>query len=127
MPTTAKYETRTCRQVLSCTCNVRRYDDETSFLANKRWNRKLKCPICGCVRAVIIQSTGLSTSVDLKLMTAGVPTRPPLVFPCTSTSGGDRVGWGKEPSKGKSHAGKNPFGKYRLCAMKDLVHYLRYI
>ena len=22
---------------------------------------------------------------------------------------------------------KNPFGKYRLCAMNDLVHYLRYI
>ena len=34
-----------------------------------------------------------------------------------------RVGRGK----GKSYAGKNPFGKYCTCAEDDLVHYLRYI
>ena len=28
--------------------------------------------------------------------------------------------------KGKSYAGKNPFGKNRLCAMNDLVHYVRF-
>ena len=29
--------------------------------------------------------------------------------------------------EGKSHMGKNPFGKYRPCAINDLVHYLTYI
>ena len=27
----------------------------------------------------------------------------------------------------KSYAGENPFGKYHICDMHDLVHYLRYI
>ena len=27
----------------------------------------------------------------------------------------------------KSYAGKNHFGKYRPSAMKDLIHFLRYI
>ena len=31
------------------------------------------------------------------------------------------------PLKAKSYAGKNHFGKYYLCAMNDLVHYLRYV
>ena len=27
---------------------------------------------------------------------------------------------------GQSVVGKNPFGKYHVCAMNDRVHYLRY-
>ena len=38
-----------------------------------------------------------------------------------------RVGWGKHPLKGTLDAGKNPFGKYRLCAMNGQVYYLSYI
>ena len=41
-------------------------------------------------------------------------TAHPLGIVRTSTYIG-RVGWGKEPPR------------YRLCAMNDLVHYLRYI
>ena len=29
--------------------------------------------------------------------------------------------------KGKSYAGKNPFGKYRTRAINDLIHYFMYI
>ena len=35
-----------------------------------------------------------------------------------------RVGRGKEE---KPYGRKNPFGKFRLCAMNDLVHYFTYI
>ena len=38
-----------------------------------------------------------------------------------------RVYWGKEPPKGTSYAGKNPFSIYRLSVMDDIVHYIRYI
>ena len=38
---------------------------------------------------------------------------------------GGRVGQGA-PIKGKSYAGNNNLGKYRLCAMNDLVHYLQW-